>query len=146
MFGFSSWWKFILALYWVMCMHCSWLFHSAAWPRKRVLSVEIFTCLLWKVVGENTSFWEKNCGLLVWFPYISGVSSCFITFVVLPLMQEEGWREDTKVSVLVSIPRETRGSCLCKIRIKYFEGLLPNISVFCVLVFMPFTTRDTGQV
>lgn len=84
--------------------------------QERVSSVEMFTCLPWIIEGENTSFCEENCELLLLFPYISRVSSCFITFVTcntLLLMLEDGWREDTKVSVLVSLSRETRGSCLC---------------------------------
>lgn len=96
-----------------MCIHCSRLLHSTAWHRKRALNIEIFTCSSWKIEGENISSSKENCGLLLLFPYISDVLSCFITFVMLPLMLGEGWREDTKVSVLVCLPRETRGSCLC---------------------------------
>lgn len=65
--------------------------------------------------GELHPF-AREAGLLLLFPYISGVSSCFITFFMgcmLLLMLDDDWREDTKVSLLVFLPREARGSCLC---------------------------------
>lgn len=77
MFGFSSWLKFILALYWVTWIHCSWLLHSAAWHRKRVFSVEMFTCLSWKK-GRGEYFLLR--GKLWIVTFVSLHFSCFILF------------------------------------------------------------------